>query len=87
MFYTEEDVLPYVVEVEKVFGKSGEMDVGKNVLYNVAIATREFGKIWYGDLTTFDLADKLKSLETALNTKLFVISADGVDFNTAMSIK
>lgn len=87
MFYTEEDVQPYVTEVEKVFGKSGNMDMGKNVLYNVAIATKELGKLWYGDLNAFDLADKLKMVENTLNTKLYVISSDGVDFNTEVSVK
>lgn len=87
MFYTEEDIQPHVNEVERVLGRVGTMDFGKNVLYNVAIATKEFGKIWYGDLITFDLADKIKSLETSLNMKLFVISADGLDFETEMSIK
>lgn len=87
MFYSEEDVTPYVNEVEKLFGKSGRMDIGKNVLYNVSIATKEFGKLWYGDLNTFDLVDKLKVLETTLNTKMYIISADGVDFDTEISIK
>lgn len=87
MFYSEEDIQPYVNEVEKLFGKVGGMDIGKNVLYNVAIATKEFGKLWYGDLNMFGLADKLKSLESVIDTKLYVISADGMDFTTEMSIK
>lgn len=73
MFYTEEDVQPAVDAAVKIFGKQGSMDTGKNILYNISIFTREFGKIWYGDVSTFDLKEKLKELSTIINTEIFVI--------------
>lgn len=50
MFYTEEDVAPAVQVATELFGPVGNMIYGKNVTKNVLIGTREFGKIWYGDV-------------------------------------
>jgi hypothetical protein len=50
MFYNEDDIHPVVAVANEMFGKSGRMLEGKNVLRNVTLATREFGKIWYGDI-------------------------------------
>lgn len=74
MFYTEEDVQPAVTAAEQIFGKPGSMDYGKNVLYNVHVFTREFGKLWYGDVSAFDVADKLKELHNLLNVQVFIIN-------------
>jgi hypothetical protein len=49
------------------------MEVGKNVIYNASIFTREFGKLWYGDLITDGLADRLKSLSAAINMTVSVV--------------
>lgn len=50
MFYTAEDVQPVVQVATELFGPAGTMMEGKNVTKNVLIGTREFGKIWYGDV-------------------------------------
>ena len=50
MFWQAEDVQPAVKAVAEVFGKVGAMETGKNVLYNVSIFSRQYGKLWYGDL-------------------------------------
>lgn len=50
MFYTIEDVQPVVQVATELFGPVGNMIYGKNVTKNVLIGTREFGKIWYGDV-------------------------------------
>ena len=50
MFYTAEDVQPAVQVAVELFGPVGNMMEGKNVTKNVLIGTREFGKIWYGDI-------------------------------------
>ena len=50
MFYTAEDVQPVVQVATELFGPVGNMVDGKNVTKNVLIGTREFGKIWYGDV-------------------------------------
>ena len=50
MFYTAEDVQPAVQVATELFGPAGTMMEAKNVTKNVLIGTREFGKIWYGDV-------------------------------------
>ena len=50
MFYTAEDIQPAVQVATELFGPVGNMIYGKNVTKNVLIGTREFGKIWYGDV-------------------------------------
>ena len=50
MFYTEEDVEPVAKVAVEMFGPNGNMLDGKNVTKNVFIGTKEFGKIWYGDV-------------------------------------
>ena len=50
MFYTAEDIQPAVQVATELFGSVGTMMEGKNVTKNVLIGTREFGKIWYGDV-------------------------------------
>jgi len=50
MFYSAEDVQPAVQVAVELFGPVGNMMEGKNVSKNVLIGTREFGKIWYGDI-------------------------------------
>jgi hypothetical protein len=50
MFWTEEDVQPIVQIAEEMFGPNGNMLEGKNITKNVLIGTKEFGKIWYGDV-------------------------------------
>ena len=50
MFYTEDDVQPVVNVAVEMFGPNGNMLDGKNVTKNVIIGTKEFGKIWYGDV-------------------------------------
>jgi len=73
MFYTVEDVQPAVNAAIKMFGPQGRMENGKNVLYNAHIFTREFGKLWYGDLITDGLADKLKMLSSTINMTVSVV--------------
>jgi hypothetical protein len=85
MFYTEEDVQPVVTLAEKLFGKVGNMSMEKNTLYNVSIATREFGKLWYGDisgnLTNTDvLVNSLTELSKFTQQKIYILD-DQFDFN------
>ena len=73
MFYTAEDVSPAVKVVADVFGKVGNMETGKNVLYNVSIFSRQYGKLWYGDLVNEGISDKLTTLSTKLGMSLSVV--------------
>jgi hypothetical protein len=50
MFYTEEDVQPIAQIAVEMFGPTGNMLEGRNIIKNVIIGTNEFGKIWYGDV-------------------------------------
>lgn len=75
MFYTAEDVNPAVAAATEVFGKVGSMLEGKNVLYNITIATREYGKLWYGDLemSTEELHNKCKTLGQKIGQKVYFL--------------
>lgn len=50
MFYTEEDVQPVVDMTTELFGTIGNMSAEKNVLKNVIIFSKQYGKLWYGDI-------------------------------------
>lgn len=75
MFYVEEDVQPAVDMAKKLFGKVGSMSLEKNTMHDVSIATREFGKLWYGDLTmdTATLVNKMSELGTAINQHIYIL--------------
>ena len=61
MFYTEEDVQPVVQVATELFGPVGNMlESNRFVSQNVIIGTREFGKLWYGDVAgTTDFVNEL----------------------------
>lgn len=73
MFWQAEDVQPAVNVAVKMFGPQGTMETGKNVIYNASIFTREFGKLWYGDLITDGLSDRLKAFSVAVNMTVSVV--------------
>ena len=61
MFYTEEDVEPVVQIATELFGPVGNMlEAGRFVTMNVIVGTKEFGKVWYGDVAgTIDYVTEL----------------------------
>lgn len=73
MFWQAEDVQPAVKVVTEVFGPVGRMQAGKNVLYNISIFSREYGKLWYGDLVNEGISEKLTTLSTKLGMSLSVV--------------
>jgi hypothetical protein len=73
MFYSAEDIQPAVDLAAKVFGTVGNMTTGKNVLYNVSVATREFGKLWYGDIAASDVINLLNTLSNFTHQKVFIL--------------
>lgn len=83
MFYTEEDVMLSVKTAEKMFGKNGNMIAGKNVINNAAIATREFGKLWYGDIDLFDGSFKQTVTEFSrkIGQTVYVFDTDRNNFD------
>jgi hypothetical protein len=86
MFYVEEDILPAVKAATEIFGPAGQFAEGKNVMRNVFLATRQFGKIWYGDVdtATTELATKCKELAQKIDQTIYVFSSSNeFEYNTA----
>ena len=76
MFYTEEDVTPVVQIATELFGPVGNMlQSGRFVTHNVLIGTKEFGKIWYGDVSgTVDYVNELcELLSKRINQQVMVV--------------
>lgn len=88
MFWTEEDVKPVVNEVVKLFGPVGYMTTEKPVLCNVSLATKEFGKLWYGDITddTPTLTKKMGTLAQSIKQKIYILSDDSFDFDECLLV-
>ena len=61
MFWTDEDVQPAVQVATELLGPVGNMlEPNRFVSQNVIIGTREFGKLWYGDVAgTADYVNEL----------------------------
>jgi hypothetical protein len=73
MFWQAEDVQPAVNAAVKMFGPQGRMSTGKNVFYNVAVFTREYGKLWYGDISKDGISEKLKMLSASINMNVSLV--------------
>lgn len=76
MFYTEEDVEPVVQIASEIFGRVGNMLMaGRFVTQNVIIGTKEFGKIWYGDVDgTTDYVNELcEVFSKRINQQVIVV--------------
>jgi hypothetical protein len=74
MFYSEEEVLPSIRFAEQLLGPSGRIDL--DTFYaNVCLATKKFGKIWYGDLCTSDIPN-LKTLRNFVGEDVYILFND-----------
>jgi hypothetical protein len=73
MFHSTEDIQPAVDLAVKVCGTMGNMTLSKHALYNVSVATREFGKLWYGDLEKNDVVTIINTISAAINQKVYVL--------------
>ena len=76
MFYTEEDVVSAVQTAIELFGPVGNMlESGRFVSQNVIIGSREFGKLWYGDVEgTLDYVNELcEILSKRINQQVTVV--------------
>lgn len=88
MFWNEEDVQPAVNKAVELFGPVGRMAYGKNVRHNMSVATKEFGKIWYGDIDMDDatFTERCKALSTEIKQTLYLFSLDNsYDYSTPVS--
>lgn len=87
MFYDKDDVQPVVNIATEMFGVSGRMLYGKNVLYNVTLATKEFGKIWYGDMDTIAMSPQTQCgvLSQRINQTVYMFdNSNTFDYTTAL---
>lgn len=76
MFYAEEDVAPAVQAAVELFGPVGNMlPKSRFVARNVTIGTREFGKLWYGDIdgTTEYMEELCAILSKRINQRVMVV--------------
>jgi hypothetical protein len=86
MFYENDDIQPAVNVATEMFGNVGKMLHGKNVLYNVTLATREFGKIWYGDMDTIAMSPQSQCavLSQRINQTVYMFdNSNTFDYNAA----
>lgn len=86
MFFTEEDIQPVVNDATKLFGPVGNMILDSNVglKKNVSIATKKYGKVWYGDLLTdADTRAKLTQLAKSSEQTVYLLNED-FDFDHAI---
>lgn len=91
MFYTEEDIIPAVEMAQDLFGMVGNVATESNTMMNVSIATREYGKVWYGDIDgkydTPAIVEKLAELSKFLQQKVYILD-DNFDFdNPVLELK
>jgi hypothetical protein len=85
MFYTEEDVTPAVNQATSIFGRNGVRRIGKNFEHSVTIATRELGKIWFGDVDRTALESNCKMLSERIGQTVYVFYRNDIfDFNSAV---
>jgi len=86
MFYTQEDIQPAVDLAVKIFGPPEQYHTwrGGQVMMNVALMTRKYGKIWSGDLSldkdtgkaSTELQRKLDLLSDSINQTVFLTDGD-----------
>jgi hypothetical protein len=82
MFWQEEDVQPAVNAANSIFGEPNQYFYGDNVFKNVTIMTREYGKIWFGDVQLDEtleggFRDSLRSLSKRINQRVCFSLASG----------
>ena len=85
MFYDEEEVQPAVDIAAELFGYPGRLIDGHKVMRNTSIATRQFGKLWYGDIDTAstDLEATCIALSQRIGQEVYVFGEDNnFDYNT-----
>lgn len=75
MFYQADDVMPAFTVAEGLLGPNGRIDPDATHR-DVAVATDAFGKIWYGDMDSFE---PVHILANVLKVSCKIISAHGYD--------
>lgn len=84
MFYDEVDIDPAINVANSLFGSPNKyeeygysfvpVEDQLHIMKNVSIATKEFGKLWYGDLSeTQETLDKINILSDSINQRVYII--------------
>lgn len=72
MFWRGEDITPAVESAEKLFGPPNQY-VQDTPYRNVSIISREYGKLWFGDVElTDEFKQKMEMLSVTINQKLYL---------------
>lgn len=76
MFWNEEDVQPAVDMATEMFGTVGNMSETKNTLKNVFIFSKQYGKLWYGDIedTTDNVRQKCGQIAQKLGIHVELVN-------------
>lgn len=80
MFYTEEDVQPAVNEATKIFGEVGLMLYDTGHMKNQNIVTKEFGKLWYGDVDINTADAMCTALSKVIKKTVYMMPQDSWEF-------
>lgn len=74
MFAVEEDIEAATQLAIKILGPQGRMlEAGREVSFDVILATKNLGRIWYGDISASDTS---KIIQLATELKEEVVFAD-----------
>jgi hypothetical protein len=85
MFYSEEDVTPATQMAEQLLGPVGVIDIDAEHP-NTCIATKKFGKIWYGDLVAMNLIN-VKTLRAFVGEDIYILFNENTfDYDRAIKV-
>lgn len=84
MFYSEEDVTPTVQMAEQLLGQVGTIDLDAEHP-NTCLATKKFGKIWYGDLSAANLVN-VKTLKAFVGEDIYMLF-NGNTYNYELGVR
>jgi len=81
MYWTREDIEPAVQLAEKLFGPNNRMEHdNRNALKGISIMTREFGKIWFGDIELNEQTrENMEKLSVTINQRVYFTREFNVD--------
>jgi len=81
MFWRNEDVQPAVDLAVKLFGPNNYMEHhNRNAYRNMSIMTREFGKLWFGDMELNEQTkENMEKLSVTINQRVYFTRDFNVD--------
>jgi|TARA_Y100001963_G_scaffold155429_1_gene246542 hypothetical protein len=83
MFWTDEDIQPAFELTGKLFGPHNRYEHNINAYRNLTIMTRQYGKLWFGDLELNDhTRENLEKLSVTINQRVYLVK--GLDWQDAL---